>query len=294
MSPDEPLTLREVVAALESVYPPETAMDWDQVGLVAGDLDQAVRTVHFAVDPTLTVVQEAVDAGADLLVTHHPLLLRGIHSVATTGAKGETLTRAILGDLAIYCAHTNADVASPGVCDALAAAVGLTDVVPLEDVPYALGRVGYLAVPMTLRAFADQVADGLPATVGGLRVSGDPAALVERVAVLGGSGDDRFEVVRAADVDVYVTADLRHHPALEERETTRGGRPYLVDAGHWASEYVWLAWAERRLLEVVRGGSSRLETYISTLRTEPWTFVVGANAASESPPSPEQPPGGTS
>ena len=122
MSPDEPLTLREVVAALESVYPPETAMDWDQVGLVAGDLDQAVRTVHFAVDPTLTVVQEAVDAGADLLVTHHPLLLRGIHSVATTGAKGETLTRAILGDLAIYGAHTNADVASPGVCDALAAA----------------------------------------------------------------------------------------------------------------------------------------------------------------------------
>jgi dinuclear metal center YbgI/SA1388 family protein len=294
VSPDEPLTLREVVAALESVYPPETAMDWDQVGLVAGDLDQAVRTVHFAVDPTLTVVQEAVDAGADLLVTHHPLLLRGIHSVATTGAKGETLTRAILGDLAIYCAHTNADVASPGVCDALATAVGLTDVVPLEDVPYALGRVGYLAAPMTLRAFADQVADGLPATVGGIRVSGDPAALVERVAVLGGSGDDRFEVVRAADVDVYVTADLRHHPALEERETTRGGRPYLVDAGHWASEYVWLAWAERRLLEVVRGGSSRLETYISTLRTEPWTFVVGANAASESPPSPEQPPGGTS
>ena len=294
MSPDEPLTLREVVAALESVYPPETAMDWDQVGLVAGDLDQAVRTVHFAVDPTLTVVQEAVDAGADLLVTHHPLLLRGIHSVATTGAKGETLTRAILGDLAIYGAHTNADVASPGVCDALATAVGLTDVVPLEDVPSALGRVGYLAAPMTLRAFADQVADGLPATVGGIRVSGDPAALVERVAVLGGSGDDRFEVVRAADVDVYVTADLRHHPALEERETTRGGRPYLVDAGHWASEYVWLASAERRLLEVVRGGSSRLETYISTLRTEPWTFVVGANAAEESPPSPEQPPGGTS
>ena len=294
MSPDEPLTLREVVAALESVYPPETAMDWDQVGLVAGDLAQAVRIVHFAVDPTLAVVQEAVDAGADQLVTHHPQLLRGIHSVATTGAKGETLTRAILGDLAIYGAHTNADVASPGVSDALAAAVGLTDVVPLEDIPYALGRVGYLAAPMTLRAFADQVADGLPATVGGIRVSGDPAALVERVAVLGGSGDDRFEVVRAADVDVYVTADLRHHPALEERETTRGGRPYLVDAGHWASEYVWLAWAERRLLEVVRGGSSRLETYISTLRTEPWTFVVGANAASESPPSPEQPPGGTS
>jgi putative NIF3 family GTP cyclohydrolase 1 type 2 len=118
--------------------------------------------------------------------------------------------------------------------------------------------------------------------VGGIRVSGDPDALVERVAVLGGSGDDRFDVVRASDVDVYVTADLRHHPVLEERETTRGGRPFLVDAGHWASEHVWLSSAERRLHEVVeagRRGSSKLDTYVSTLRTEPWTFVVGANAA---------------
>ena len=88
VSVDEPLTLGEVVAALESAYPPDTAMDWDHVGLVAGDLDQPVRLVHLAVDPTLAVVREAVDAGADLLVTHHPLLLRGIHSVATAGAKG--------------------------------------------------------------------------------------------------------------------------------------------------------------------------------------------------------------
>jgi dinuclear metal center YbgI/SA1388 family protein len=279
---DEPLTLRQVVAALETVYPPATAMDWDQVGLVTGDLDQAVRVVHFAVDPTLAVVREAVDAGADLLVTHHPLLLRGIHSVATTTAKGETLTRAILGDLAIYCAHTNADVADPGVCDALAAAVGLRDVTPLEDVEHALGRVGWLPAPTTLRAFVERLAAGLPATVGGIRVSGDPEALVEKVAVLGGSGDDRFDVVRAAEVDVYVTADLRHHPALEERETTRGGRPYLVDAGHWASEYVWLASARHRLLEALGDVSSRLDPYVSTLRTEPWTFVVGANLGGSS------------
>ena len=78
-------------------------------------------------------------------------------------------------------------------------------------------------------------------------------------------------------VDVYVTADLRHHPALEERETTRDGRPYLVDAGHWASEFVWLPSAERRLLEALGTRSSRLDTYVSTLRTEPWSFVVGAN-----------------
>ena len=101
--------------------------------------------------------------------------------------------------------------------------------------------------------------------------------------MLGGSGDDRFDVVRASGADVYVTADLRHHPVLEERETSRGATPYLVDAGHWATEWVWLASAEGRLRATlesgVAGGSSTLDTYVSTLRTEPWTFVVGANAA---------------
>ncbi len=279
------LSLRDVVAPLEELYPPSTAQDWDRVGLVTGDLDQPVRRVHLAVDPTFAVVREALEAGADLLVTHHPLLLRGIHSVATSSAKGETLTRAILGDLAIYCAHTNADVATPGVCDALAEAIGLESVAPLEPGEYALGRVGLLPMPMSLRDFAVRVSEGLPATAGGVRVSGDPDASVQRVAVLGGSGDDRFDIVRAAGADVYVTADLRHHPALEERETTRGSTPYLVDAGHWATEWVWLAGAERRLLEALAaaapsGRSSTLDTYVSRLRTEPWTFVVGANAAS--------------
>ena len=216
------LRLRDVVAALEALYPPDTAQDWDRVGLVTGDLDQPVRRVHLAVDPTLAVVQEAVDAGADLLVTHHPLLLRGIHSVATTSAKGETLTRAILGDLAVYCAHTNADVATRACATRSLEAVGLQDVEPLEAGEHALGRVGRLPAPMSLQEFAARVAAGLPATVGGLRVAGDPDATVERVAVLGGSGDDRFDVVRASGADVYVTADLRHHPVLEERETSRG------------------------------------------------------------------------
>lgn len=295
------LTLADVVAALERLYPPQTAMDWDRVGLVAGDLAQPVRLVHLAVDPTLAVVEEAVAAGADLLVTHHPLLLRGVSSVATASAKGETVTRAILAGLALYCAHTNADVASPGVCDALGAACGLGSMRPLATGPGAVGRVGDLPHPMALRAFVERLASVLPPTAGGIRVSGDPDAQVTRVAVVGGSGDDRFEAVRAAAADVYVTADLRHHPVLEEREQTRYGRPYLVDAGHWASESAWLDGAGRALrveLGIVPStdpeegdeGSTRLETYVSTLRTEPWSFVVGANAV---PPLPPTPPGGT-
>ncbi len=274
------LLLRHVVAALETLYPPATAMSWDRVGLVTGDLDQPVRRIHLALDPTLAVIDEAVAAEADLLVTHHPLLLRGIHSVATTFAKGSAVTTAVVADLAIYCAHTNADVAQPGVSDALAAACGLGATEPLDlDEGEPLGRVGDLAEPMSLREFALRLASALPAAAGGIRVSGDPDASVCRVAVLGGSGDDRFEAVRRSGADVYVTADLRHHPALEAREQARvsgGGRPFLVDAGHWATESIWLVKAGERLRAALGESGTTVETWVSTLRTDPWDFTVGA------------------
>jgi dinuclear metal center YbgI/SA1388 family protein len=282
---DPGVTLADVVAALESLYPPDTAQSWDQVGLVSGHLEQPVRRVHFAVDPTLAVIEEAHDAQADLLVAHHPLLLRGVHSVATTSAKGASVTSLVVHDIALYVAHTNADVAEGGVSDALADACGLRQVTPLamaEGQP--LGRVGHLDQPVTLVELAERLHETLPPAAGGLRVSGPPGALVRTVAVLGGSGDDQFDAVRTSRADVYVTADLRHHPVLEAREEARGGPPYLVDAGHWASEFLWLRRAERALASAVadRHGGSRLDTHICTVRTDPWDFVVGA-----------QPPGGT-
>jgi dinuclear metal center YbgI/SA1388 family protein len=278
MSDDTPLTLREVLDVLARLYPPSSAQSWDRVGLVTGDPDQPVRRIHLAVDPTLAVVEEARAHGADLLVTHHPLLLRGVHSVATTSAKGATVTGLVVGDVALYVAHTNADVAAEGVCEALAEACGLGHTDPLtwsEEQP--MGRVGDLPEPLPLRRFVEDLAVHLPATTGGVRVAGPPDALVRRVAVLGGAGDDLFDAVRSSGADVYVTADLRHHPALEAREEARGGTPYLVDAGHWASEQVWLARADRALRAALGEDATRVETHISTVRTDPWTFVVGAD-----------------
>jgi len=274
---EHPLTLREVLEVVERLYPPATAQSWDRVGLVTGDPEQPVRRVHLAVDPTLAVIEEARDLGADLLLTHHPLLLRGVHSVATTSAKGASVTHLVVGDVALYVAHTNADVAAEGVCEALAEACGLTASEPLttsEDQP--LGRVGDLDDALPLRTFVERLASRLPRAVSGIRVAGPPDAPVRRVALLGGAGDDLFDAVRASGADVYVTADLRHHPVLEAREEARGGPPYVVDAGHWASEQVWLARAERALRTGLAERAARVETHISTVRTDPWTFVVGA------------------
>ncbi|HEX7535685.1 MAG TPA: Nif3-like dinuclear metal center hexameric protein [Dermatophilaceae bacterium] len=277
---ENPLTLRDVVAALERLYPPDTAASWDRVGLVSGDPDQPISVVHFAVDPTLAVIEQARAAGADLLVTHHPLLLHGVHSVAATSAKGASVRALIVNEIALYVAHTNADVASPGVCDALADACALVDVRPLEVADGTgrpgSGRVGTVASPLTLRAFVEQLSTMLPKAAGGIRVAGPADAAVSRVAVLGGAGDGFFDAVRASGADVYVTADLRHHAALEAREEARGGTPYLVDAGHWATEWLWLQSARTELLRELGGRGTSLNTYICTLCTDPWDFVIGA------------------
>jgi putative NIF3 family GTP cyclohydrolase 1 type 2 len=137
-----------------------------------------------------------------------------------------------------------------------------------------VGRVGQLDRPITLEQFATVVATALPATPQGVRVAGDKDAVVQRVAVCGGAGDDLFDAVRASGADVYVTADLRHHPASEAREQAEGGPPYLVDVAHWASEWPWLAGCESRVLSALVDAGSTVETRVSTARTDPWTMVV--------------------
>jgi dinuclear metal center YbgI/SA1388 family protein len=127
--------LADVVAVLDQLYDPAWAQPWDAVGLVAGDPDAAVRRVLFAVDPVAAVADEALSTGVDLLVTHHPLFLRPVCGVPATTGKGRLLHRLITGGVALHVAHTNADVASPGVSDALAALLGLADLRPLEAAP---------------------------------------------------------------------------------------------------------------------------------------------------------------
>ncbi|MCW4355346.1 Nif3-like dinuclear metal center hexameric protein [Hoyosella sp. YIM 151337] len=124
-APDTRATVGDITRCLDLAYPPELAESWDSVGLVCGDPNERAAKVLFAVDATAAVVDEALDWGADLLVAHHPLLLRGVDRVGTDTPKGALIHRLIRGGCALFTAHTNADSADPGVSDALAAALGL-------------------------------------------------------------------------------------------------------------------------------------------------------------------------
>jgi dinuclear metal center YbgI/SA1388 family protein len=281
----------DVLSALDALWPAEQAEQWDAVGLVCGDPDAEVRRVLFAVDPVQEIADEAIRIGAGLLVTHHPLYLRGTTTVAATGFKGRVVHGLIKHDIALYVAHTNADRADPGVSDALAAAVGLHITGPLVPDPAdpagrrGLGRTGELEHPLTLAEFAEHAARGLPRTAGGLRVAGDPRRIIRTAAVCGGSGDGLFDDVRRAGVDAFLTADLRHHPASEAQQDARQrGGPALIDAAHWATEWPWCEQAAGQLVEISDRHGWALRTHVSRQVTDPWTLHAAPEAAATGQP----------
>lgn len=263
-----------MIAAVERRYPPVWAEQWDRVGLILGEPDAPVSRVWCVVDVVPETVTEAVDAGADMIIAHHPLLMRGVSSLAPTTYKGWIVHQLIRAGIALYAAHTNADVANPGVSDALAVRLGLTELRPLvpaaPGTPAASidgqgsGRIGTLPQPLTLAQLTRHAAGVLPATAWGVRAAGDPKRIITTMAVCGGAGDSFLAAATAAGVDAYLTSDLRHHPVSEQ---TAGSGPALIDAAHWATERPWLDDLAASLTAELA-----VEATASDLDTDPWTL----------------------
>lgn len=223
-------TLAELVATLETAYPPRLAEPWDSVGLVCGDPAEPVRRVLFAVDVTAAVVDEAVRWGAQAVVAHHPLLLRGVDSVSADRPKGALVHRLIRAGCALFTAHTNADSADPGVSDALAAALGLTVTGPLDPkyVP-AVDKWTVQVPPEQAEAvLAALFAAGAGGTgdyreaawrvtgTGQFRPLGGANPAIGAVGELTRVAEDRLEVVAAPGSRAAVLAALRAAHPYEE------------------------------------------------------------------------------
>ncbi len=267
-------TLADANTAIAALWPLDEAEEWDAPGLLSGNPTAKVDRIHLAVDAVLDTVDEAIAEGAQLLVVHHPLLLRGVTSVAEDRYKGAVIARLIRGGCALVAAHTNADIVARGTSAVLAERLGLVDarpIVPAADPALGLGRVGRLASPTTLGVLARSLADLLPATASGVRVAGEFDRAIETVALCAGAGDSLLSHPEVVAADVYITSDLRHHPASEAAENARvAGGPALIDVSHWASEWLWLDVAAEQLRAALTG----VEVTVSELRTDPWDFAI--------------------
>ncbi len=261
------ITVADVIKIMDTYFPPVLAEEWDRIGLIVGEPTAPVHRIALAVDPCEATVNEAIARDAQMLITHHPLYLRGTSAVAATNAKGRWVHRLIKNDCALFAAHTNADAAVSGSASALAELLKLENLrllVPDTQYPdLGLGKVGTLPVSMSVHEVAQRLHALLPTTPAGITIGGDPERIVKTVALSPGSGDS-FLAQANAQADLYITADLRHHPATDH---LWNGGCALIGLTHFASEWPLLPKIQAQLTAELD-----VESYISTLVTDPWTL----------------------
>ncbi len=222
-------TVMDFFTYLDQRAPFALQMDFDNAGFLVGRGDGEVTRVLVALDITRAVVDEAADLGAQLIVSHHPVIFHPVRSLTDGDSTGRTLMALVKQDIAAICLHTNLDLAAGGVNDALAAAVGLTDTAPLTG--EGLGRVGRLEAPWAPADYAARVKRALGAA--GLRWT-QGRGMVRSVAVGGGACGDLLAAAHGACCDAFVTSDVKYDVFLEADALG----VTLIDAGHFPTENV--------------------------------------------------------
>ncbi|MCI9392439.1 MAG: Nif3-like dinuclear metal center hexameric protein [Oscillospiraceae bacterium] len=234
-------SVHDIEQALYELAPRELAAEWDNVGLLAGRRDRAVHKVLVSLDVTAAVAEEARQWGAELIAAHHPVIFHPVKRVTDQDPAGEILLRLAEHGIAAVCMHTNLDAAQGGVNDALAAALQLEEVAPLEG-GGGIARTGRLPRPVSVPDFLCAVQEALGA--GGLRCT-DGAKPISRVAVGGGACGEFLWAAAAAGCDAFVTADVKYNQFLDAAAL----RLTLVDAGHFPTEDVVCPVLARHLSE---------------------------------------------
>ena len=237
---------KEIIQVIEAAYPREAALDFDNVGLLAGRTEKEVERVYIALDATDAVIDRAIEAGADMLITHHPLIFSPLKKVTDEDFVSRRVVKLIQNDISYYAMHTNYDVL--GMAELAEKILGIRDSEVLDITmekdgkPEGIGRIGELEKPMTLEECCVYVKHKL--NLGSLKVFGDMQAEVSRLAISPGSGKTAIAAAIAKGADVLVTGDIGHHDGLDAVEQGLA----VIDAGHYGTEYIFID-DMRRFLE---------------------------------------------
>ena len=223
------MNVRTVYDLLHAFAPFDTQQEWDNSGILVGSPAQEVTSILFALDVTQPVIDEAVALGAQLIVTHHPLMFSAIHSLTDETYEGRLIRRLVRENISLIAAHTNLDQAVGGTNDLLAALCGLVEVTG-----EGFFRSGFLPEPMTVRAFADMLEENLLTTV---RIMAPEDRMIRRVGLCSGGGSDEWQQAAEAGCDAFVSGEIKHHHALAMADAGIAA----LECGHFATEEPGLA-----------------------------------------------------
>lgn len=239
---------KDIIKIIEKKYPISFAEEWDNPGLLVGDVQKEIKKIFLALDVTDESLKAAIGTDADMIITHHPLIFSGIKKVTADNFIGRRIIGLIENGISYYAMHTNFDVL--GMADLSADYLEL-DSREILEVTYdregrreGLGRVGSLKEPQSLKAFGRYVKEqfGLPF----VKIYGDPDKIVKKAAVCTGSGKSLMPAVLQAEADVYVTADMDYHSSIDA--VAQG--VCVVDAGHYGTEYIFMDYMEKELRDM--------------------------------------------
>jgi dinuclear metal center YbgI/SA1388 family protein len=256
------LLVNDIACFLETFAPARLAESWDNVGLLAGDRNRPVSKVMTCLTITPSSAQEAIDAGAELIVTHHPLPFRPLKRLSTDTPEGKLLCDLLAARIAIYSPHTAFDSAAAGINQQLAEGIGLADIRPLvcqPDGQLGAGRFGRPAAGLTIGQVAERLKRFL--SVGQLQAVGQAGQTVRAIAVACGSAGEFLEPARQAGCQLLVTGEVRFHTCLEAEAAGVG----LLLAGHFASE----RFAVVALAEVLAAAFQSIEVWSSRQERDP-------------------------
>jgi len=237
---------------MEEIAPTDLSETWDNVGLIIGSPEMIVNKVMICLDVTSEAVREAAEHGVNLIISHHPVIFKGLKNINFKTFSGELIYNIIRNDICVYSAHTNYDYSDKGVNQQLAEALELKQIKPLVEEKdntsrnprtYELVRVGMLPCPMVMEDFIKYIKDKLK--VHTVRVVGWREKAINKVAVFCGSFDPEITDLVINKSDVLVTGDLKYHQALEILEN----KYCVVDAGHFSTEKIMVPNTARMLKE---------------------------------------------
>lgn len=258
------ITVADLMLALDKIAPFGMAESWDNVGLIVGDRDRTVCSVLIGLDPTNRLLDEALDFGADTVVTHHPAIFKPIPSIDTAESSGKFLELALTHRLNIVACHTNFDTVCKGVNDVLADLLGLQDISPLvpADASFpadaGLGRIGCYHQPKKKADFIELLLQVLE--LDSVQIAGELPDTITAVALCGGSGSEFTETAKRSGADLYISAEIKHNVArwAEENDFC------IIDGTHYATEKP----AVKLLAEQLRNYGSEKKWNFEVVETE--------------------------
>lgn len=237
-----------VMAFLEQRLPIGYAEGWDNCGLLVGDKEKEIHKIYVAVDATDEVIEKAVSVGADMLITHHPLIFSGLRSVNEDDFIGKRVRRLIREDICYYAMHTNFDIAGD-MAGLVAENLPFRETQVLTETAdgYGLGRIGNLERPMSVQGFLKLVKEKLD--IPHIVLYGDEKKIIERVAIMPGSGKSEIGAALMQRAELMVTGDIGHHEGID----TIAQGMIIADAGHYGLEKVFVGHMTHMLTEAWEG-----------------------------------------